>query len=210
MEMGNMIFGNSRGEFPVDRTDRMIAPLVRLFETLAPDDDDYNSYGPETVAEAFEIHPYYWGDCTCGFEDKCDAWSKEHDHTAACFYTRYHAEDDRLRDDMGWDRRNDHMVAWAKANGHPEAPDGMAVHCDCGHDEKWATWVADKDHDEKCPIVVPNFWHKPSGFKLKWYKYPLRDSYANQPITPKRLDRIVDHCIATLSNPATPWIEASK
>ena len=29
----------------------------------------------------------------------------------------------------------------------------------------------------------PNFVFKPTGYQLKWYKYPLRDAYANKDIS---------------------------
>lgn len=34
-----------------------------------------------------------------------------------------------------------------------------------------------------CPCLYPNFEHVKSGFKLDWYKYPLRSSKSNAPLT---------------------------
>jgi len=41
----------------------------------------------------------------------------------------------------------------------------------------------------------PNFVHKPSGFKMSWYKYPLRDSYCNMNITPDEFREIMIECM---------------
>lgn len=39
-----------------------------------------------------------------------------------------------------------------------------------------------------------HFWHKPSGFKLYWYKYPLRDSWCNMGITSDQFVDILYDC----------------
>lgn len=47
---------------------------------------------------------------------------------------------------------------------------------------------------------LPNFIHKESGYKLSWYKYPLRDSYANKDISLEDFDKILQDCLQSLSN----------
>ena len=42
--------------------------------------------------------------------------------------------------------------------------------CTCGGRERWAKWREDHPHAERCAIMLPNFWHKPSGLKITWYK----------------------------------------
>lgn len=39
-----------------------------------------------------------------------------------------------------------------------------------------------------------HFWHKPSGFKLQWYKYPLRSPYANMFVTHEQFLNILYDC----------------
>lgn len=39
-----------------------------------------------------------------------------------------------------------------------------------------------------------NFWHKPSGFKLSWYKYPLRSARSNVTIDFERFEEILIDC----------------
>ncbi len=44
-----------------------------------------------------------------------------------------------------------------------------------------------------------NFYYKPTGFKLTWYKYMFRDTYTNQAVTPESFKAIVDSCIRSLN-----------
>lgn len=56
---------------------------------------------------------------------------------------------------------------------------GCLAHCSCGAEEANKKWWAEHPHAERCPVVLPNFWHKPTGFKLEWYKYIGRDMEIN-------------------------------
>lgn len=53
---------------------------------------------------------------------------------------------------------------------------GCAIHCTCGYAELRRAWCATDSHDLMCPVVRPNFWHKPTGMKVEWYKYIGRDN----------------------------------
>lgn len=123
MELGNLLFGNSRGAYPVPRDDdwqNCFSTLLRLI-----DGPNYDGYGTEFVSEVFELHRYYWGDCTCGGEDT-------------------------------------------------------------------------GSHKPSCPIIRPNFAYAPTGFSLKWYKYPFRDAYMSQPLAFEEFRAIINDCIAWL------------
>lgn len=58
-EIGNLVFGNSRGNYPIDREnfdDRFYKVLTKA---------GYDSYGcdeSENVSPHFVVRPYYWGD----------------------------------------------------------------------------------------------------------------------------------------------------
>lgn len=41
---------------------------------------------------------------------------------------------------------------------------------------------------------LPNFEHKPSGFKLWWYKYPMRSAECNMEITHEQFFDILVDC----------------
>jgi|GEM_PF-633842 len=117
MELGNTLFGHSRGKYSLIRGKGFEEVLDRLFEVCVPNN---RMYGEVFENEVFAIFPYYWGDCTCGDE---------------------------------------------------------------------------QNHKQDCPIVKPNFLYKPTGFELRWYKYPLRDSYTNQKITLAEFKKIISTCI---------------
>ena len=127
MEIGNALNGISRGEFPIEREEGFEEELVRLFDAIAPDRDNaWREYGMEFDNDVFSVFPYYWGDCTCGYEEN--------------------------------------------------------------------------SHDETCPIVKPNFLFKPTGFSIKWYKYPLRDSYMSHNISLVEFKEVVAKCLESLSS----------
>ena len=50
-------------------------------------------------------------------------------------------------------------------------------------------WQDDDDIAEE-----PNFVYKPTGYEISWYKYPLRDSYANKKIKFKEFKNILEEC----------------
>lgn len=39
-----------------------------------------------------------------------------------------------------------------------------------------------------------HFWHKPTGYKLRWYKYPLRGAEANMDLSPRQFLEILVDC----------------
>jgi hypothetical protein len=90
MELGNMIHGNSRGEYPIKRGKGFEAELERLFNAYAPKrDNSWREYGVAFKNEVFEVFPYYWGECDCGYDERFEAsfqeWSKENQHLLDCY-----------------------------------------------------------------------------------------------------------------------------
>lgn len=46
-----------------------------------------------------------------------------------------------------------------------------------------------------------NFYHKPSGIKVRWYKYPLRSPKCNDMITPLQFRNVLYDCLnSTMRN----------
>lgn len=198
MEIGNLMFGNSRGEYPVPRGQGYEGELHRLFNAYAPNrDNSWREYGEEFENETFFVFPFYWGDCTCGYELAEWAWSRAHKHAPTCYFTEYRAlEKDSKKP---WTVRTKDAKALCKKHGIPwDGGRGSAVHCDCPHDSEWAAWTAKNAHAHTCPIIRPNFCYKPQDFHLQWYKYPLRDSYSNQEMDLPAFRAIIDACIASL------------
>lgn len=46
----------------------------------------------------------------------------------------------------------------------------------------------------------PNFIYKPAGFRMVWYKYPLRSCFANRGITFDEFEKMVDACVESLGS----------
>lgn len=49
-----------------------------------------------------------------------------------------------------------------------------------------------------------HFHHKPSGFKIQWYKYALRGAMSNMEITHEQFLNIMKHCHNSM-NPREPY-----
>jgi hypothetical protein len=206
-ELGNMMFGNSRGTCPVDRG--LQNQFGELLQRLGF--DYYGSYEDEP-AESWSNAPvwgktngditvrtYWWGECRCGWDDK--EYAGEHDPN--CYQTRL--DDLRRRfggrkDAWGHSQPRDYKpydnarTVLCKELGLDERH-GCEVHCTCTYESRLEAWfhankLGEDGHDPMCPIVLPNFEVKSLGFSLKWYKYPLRDSYSNIPFTLELLNRI--------------------
>lgn len=103
-------------------------------------------YGCHFENDTFSMFPFYWGDCTCGYLEREEKWSNEHPHKNDCPWSDWeNVEPGKLR-------------------------------CLCGHDKTWKAWFqADGGHTENCLLEKPNFFHKKSGLKIRWYKYIGRD-----------------------------------
>ena len=54
-------------------------------------------------------------------------------------------------------------------------------------------WGEDEEEMDK-----PNFEVPSENFRLSWYKYPFRSSYASEKLTPKRWNDLVQKCIKSL------------
>ena len=56
-------------------------------------------------------------------------------------------------------------------------------------------WGLDDEANKKNEY---HFWHEPSGFKLQWYKYPLRDPYVNMDISHEQFLDILRDCMNSI------------
>lgn len=64
--------------------------------------------------------------------------------------------------------------------------------CTCGGEENMTC-------ADDCELALPNFLFKPTGFRIEWYKYPLRDSYMSPGISVEDYRRIMECCKAYIS-----------
>jgi hypothetical protein len=102
MELGNLVFGNSRGEAPVPRSDKFEAPWQELCDRLKLNWYGYENDGclvPEKDGvlqnDVFAVRSYDWhSECTCGASEKMDAWHAGNSHKPTCYQAEYNAEMD--------------------------------------------------------------------------------------------------------------------
>lgn len=97
MELGNLLFGNSRGEFPINRGGVWENAFGILWEALSQHHQKKtrllcSGFDAEFENDIFKVTPYYWGDCTCGFEELEIKWSEENDHEEHCYVSRVERE----------------------------------------------------------------------------------------------------------------------
>jgi len=199
MELGNLIFGNSRGNFPVPDRLRWEKELFRLLDKIGGD----SFHGEEFENDVFEIFPYYWGDCTCSFEQLEDEFYETYSHSPYCY--QYDYEKFEKRHGFDWHNSENtvkelitimekHAISY-----DPKDPIlGCATWCSCGFQDWENKFYEENSHEEDCLLVKDNFHYKPTGFGIQWYKYPLRDAYMNQNISLKEFKKIIDHCIQSL------------
>lgn len=180
-----------------------------------------HGYGVEFKNEVFEMHPFYWGDCTCGFDDKEYNFSKTLFHEDHCYQTevkeRLEAEGFKV-DALGWledegdfdldvsqkyhERKSEVSMEVAQKYGLPEI--GLYVHCTCSYRQSEQEWYAENDHIPECPIVVPNFRHFASGLEISWYKYIGRGMEVNKDVNLQEWTTIFIECVNSLNNEAEP------
>ena len=93
-----------------------------------------------------------------------------------------------------------HGIPWNKGLG-------CAVHCTCGYDKRWAEWceankLGEEGHSDNCATVLPNFvfngTDKIQPFTVRWYKYPLRDSYMSRDCSLKEWNQAMKACMDSL------------
>jgi hypothetical protein len=189
MELGNFFFGNSRGDYPLERG-KWQNEFSRIFELSKL--DVYTAF----ENEVFSIFPYYWGECTCGNANAIDKFEEEYNHSADCFLTKVTEFENSLeangvkRCSPEWYNRVEAFVVASGLEG-----------CTCGFEEKYDKFVEEHPHTAECLLVKPNFLYKPTGYEINWYKYPLRDSYANKKLSFRQFSEMVDACIKSLKKP---------
>lgn len=197
MELGNLVFGNSRGEFKINRSfyDEIFRPLFTSTYLDQFGDAQFEN-------STFVVNPYYWGECTCGY-DKLEEQANI-THTTDCYHYSYLAIKDSLNKHLGDTVITRPLILelYKKHNLEPIDQDdpeiGCAIRCSCDYDKKWEKFHQNNNHKSDCKLLIPNFLHKQSGFSIKWYKYPFRDSYSNMDLTEKQLTSIVADCVKSL------------
>lgn len=204
MELGNLVFGNSGGEFPIDRNMGYEDHLDRLFHNI----EIFEGYIDIFENDTFSIFPYYWGDCTCGYRNLESIWNENNSHSNDCYqqdYKKAYKPFVKINKDWLSDHKNFYnkklRPIYEKYGWDTESKYwwyGCAIKCTCDYNSKWKDFIKSNNHISKCLLIVPNFLYKPTDFYINWYKYPLRDSYMNVNLSVKEFSNIIDKCIKSL------------
>lgn len=224
MELGNIMFGNSRGEFEVERSPWVEGPWGEFMDAAGLDSDGCESTdGSISENDEYRIMSYDWdAECDCGAEGAMDDWHDRHHHRPWCYQSivaarLYHKHGWRPRGSGdAWDAeylrppkglaftaetaiQDEVRKSFCDKLGLPH-PFGCAVHCTCdyevGAERRWGEIGG---HTDSCRLVQPNFLHKPSGLAINWYKYPFRDSYSNVQLTKDMWRDVMKKCIASIA-----------
>ena len=75
--------------------------------------------------------------------------------------------------------------------------------CNCGLDDELENLdlngYEQGFHSKDCVAWETNFYYKPTGLKIEWYKYALRSAYSNQPIEEDVFELILEDCVKSLT-----------
>lgn len=207
IELGQMCFGNKweSSEAP----EWMEHELGEIREEL----ERRNTWYEGESNAVFDIRPYYWGDCVCGYEQAESAWCEANDHEDSC----YQKDVESALLAAGWTQGPYGLLDAPKAMSYDakretedgirrEAckrhgltfPNGCAVHCTCSYQRRWGEWRAANDHADDCPIVQPNFLHKASGIAVHWYKHIGRSMTCSREVSRAEWRKIMAECRAAL------------
>ena len=241
MELGNMLFGNSRGVYEVPRKLVDSSEWIELVHNLIQVEDyhcciggyyqDYSDASLELKKRTslipkdkfggctlevdgkiiFKLFPYWWGDCTCGIEERNEQlrnkWEKD-------IFTK--DEFDTYMSFEDWCDDECPACSWKKENQN-KSINYLSKICTCGTMKKNIDLQKRKNkikekiekyeelestqllkHKDDCKLVLPNFIYHPNQedeFYIDWYKYPFRDAYMNKNLTENEIKNIFKDCI---------------
>lgn len=196
MELGQMFSSNTTAG--LDCPEFVIRDLVTLSELIDPTD---MGYGTEFSNDVFEMNPYYWGDCTCDFDEKEAVWDETNDHRDDCYIkVRLRRLVDAGLDDATWDDPDEQRITKELCEEMGLSyPEGSMVHCTCDFYTTWHEWLKENKHSTDCGVAKPNFHFKPAGLKVYWYKYIGRSTTINQEVDLKDWRLMMRECEDSLS-----------
>ena len=209
----------SAGALGADEHDRWLDQSMRELAILAstdPDGEWAGKYGTTFENDVFLMRPYCWCDLgDCPWCTACTGDIPDVPHGGQCYQSRLgllrqeHGE----WEPWGWSvpyrgsRRQEYDNAkralCEEMGVSYEA--GNEVHCTCAAESEqerlYAACQCDW-HLGRGPFRfgaaqdAPNFWHKPSGFRVRWYKYIGRGMKAET--EPDDLAAVLEECRASI------------
>jgi hypothetical protein len=160
--------------------------------------------GTDYKNDVFEMKTYKFGICHCTYGKKYSEFEERNQHALECFHTEWQAIQDAFRNHPKYgkalilrtERVNMEVQLCRKYRIPFNGGKGLELVCTCDFKNKWKS--LNINHDETCEHVMPNFWHKPSGFKIWWYKNFFRDSYSTERICEVGFEKIIKECIKSV------------
>lgn len=184
-EVGQMLFGNATGSYaPGELGEACLQHALNEIERVFwnREQRQWDRHEDPAIPQ-ITFRPYYWGDCDCGGEQRLAAWTEE--HAPSCYQTEYYALPESMRhsyDGPEYVERQRIVRAICERRGIPWNDGyGCAVHCDCGHDERWRTFARQNGCTPQCATVLPNFAF--GDVEIRWYKHSRRGLSVNRPLT---------------------------
>lgn len=194
-----------KGALGADKNDNFLDAMLRKIALACPHDegDWVEKYGTSFENDVFMMKPFCW----CERED-C-AWCGGCD----CPESSFHYFKSGLEIDSK--TYHDEFYDYAGKMPHELYKHGTKEYRD--YDKKWLLKIEERNKiynmkkDDVCDYCTgkglfsqhgsiaghgaPNFWHKPSGFRVWWYKYIGRDMEIENPT---ELVSVLNECLLSL------------
>lgn len=195
----------------------MLVEITRAIDALDPNRIAHgflggeHGYGGHWDSAVFEMRPYYWGDCDCGYEELEWEWTTSHTHSDNCYQAELRREKiaaggiekgDRVERPKHlsydqWRDIEDGIYDRLCAKFKRSRKLGCAAHCTCAYDREWKKFSKANGHKPTCSLELPNFLHRASGLEVRWYRYIGRGMEVEN--LPSDLTPIFNECIADIA-----------
>lgn len=174
-------------------------------------------YGAEFENDTFLMHPFCWcerEDCAwCG---GCSGKGHHPGHGPDCYQSRLEPIQAKYGEKVAFEGGSFWSGYWGDERYNRERTSlcvamgldtefGCEVHCTCGGDvearRRYDACVCDWHMGRGVfrfgkAVQGPNFWHKPSGLQVRWYKWIGRDTeFAPAKPGPKEWHRVFAECV---------------
>ena len=153
-----------------------------------------DKYGTDFESETFMMHPFCWCD-----EDDCP-WCTGCYCPESAFHHFVDGKEVSLDEWVNFFKREvdgkvsslDHSE-WMKLAGEVNKRRTTSHDLECDFCKTGGT-AESKGGEAGRP--APNFWYKPTNFKVWWYKYIGRNKETNRVVSKEEIKRIAEHCLS--------------